>query len=284
MASGGFTEEFAVSSDGTRIGWLRIGSGPALIVCHGAARAAVHYRELARALSDRFTVALVDRRGRGLSGPTRPGHKLAQEIDDLAAVLRATGAERVFGHSGGGLYALEAARVLPVRWLAVYDPPVVLGRLMSLDWMSELVRAVEAHRPARAFALLARGLQLAPRLPVWLLAAGSWLVMRGSEGRKMAALVETLPADFAVLQEIGSDIARYAAVRCPTLLMDGAKSPAYLQRALDLLAGVLPDHRRVRIPDVSHNGPDVEAPRAVAEQLAAFFAAPARDAAQPQAQ
>jgi pimeloyl-ACP methyl ester carboxylesterase len=286
MATDGFTEEFTVSSDGTRIGWLRIGRGPALVVSHGGARAARHYRALALALADRFSVALVDRRGRGLSGPIRPGHNLAQEIDDLAAVLRATGAERVFGHSGGGLYALEAAPSLPIRWLAVYEPPVALAQLISIDWMPEMIRSVEAHRPARAFALLSRGLQLAPRLPIWLMAAGGWLMMRGREGREIAALIETLPADFAVLEEIGSDIARYAGVRCPTLLIDGARSPAYLQRAVDLLAGVLPDQRRVRIPDASHNAPDMEAPRAVAEQLAAFFAAPAQAlgaAAQPRA-
>lgn len=279
MTPDGFAEEFTVSSDGTRVGWLRIGRGPALVVSHGAARAARHYRQLARSLADQFTVALVDRRGRGLTGPIGPGHDLAREIDDLAAVLRATGAERVFGHSGGGLYALEAARVLPIRWLAVYEPPVVLAKLMSIDWMPELLRALDAGRKPRAFALLARGLQLAPRMPLVLLTAGSWLMMRGAAGKEIAGLLDTLPGDFAVLQEIGSDIARYADVRCPTLLMEGAKSPAYLQRALDLLAGVLPDQRRVRIPDVSHNAPDMEAPRVIAEQIAAFFAAPAREAA-----
>src|SRR5262245_41769705 len=117
-----FREHSAPSRDGARIGWQQLGRGPALVVNHGGARAGKHYRELARCLASRFTVVLMDRRGRGASGPAGPGYGLATEIEDLAAVMQATGAERVFGHSGGAVFALEAARVLPVRALAVYDP------------------------------------------------------------------------------------------------------------------------------------------------------------------
>src|ERR1044071_1725852 len=68
-----FREHSAPSRDGARIGWQQLGRGPALVVNHGGARAAKHYRELARCLASRFTVVLMDRRGRGAGGPAGPG-------------------------------------------------------------------------------------------------------------------------------------------------------------------------------------------------------------------
>jgi pimeloyl-ACP methyl ester carboxylesterase len=81
-------------------------------------------------------------------------------------------------------------------------------------------------------------------------------------------------------EALGPEPSRYADVRCPTLLLVGGKSPAFLSRAADLLQGVLPDARRVVLDGVSHNAPDQQAPARVAEQLAAFFAEAGAPAAQ----
>lgn len=262
-----FREHSAASRDGARIGWQQLGRGPALVVNHGGARAAKHYRELARCLASRFTVVLMDRRGRGASGPAGPGYGLATEIEDLAAVMQATGAERVFGHSGGAAFALEAARVLPIRELALYDPPIAV----ALDWVADLQRAVERGQRGRAMATVIRGLQLGPAMPRWLLAPLCGLMMRGAAGAEMMALFGTLPREARVIEPLIREPARYADVRCPTLVLVGGKSPAFLARGADRLHDALPDARRVVLEGVGHNGPDQEAPVRVAEQLAAFF-------------
>jgi pimeloyl-ACP methyl ester carboxylesterase len=47
-------------------------------------------------------VHVIDRRGPGASGPLGSSYSIDSECDDLEAVLVATGATHVFGHSYGG--------------------------------------------------------------------------------------------------------------------------------------------------------------------------------------
>src|SRR5690606_18487131 len=75
------------SADGTRIGYRILGSGPGVVLLHGAMSSGYHHLHLARLLADRFTAYLPDRRGRGLSGPYRPDDGLDTEVEDLAALL-----------------------------------------------------------------------------------------------------------------------------------------------------------------------------------------------------
>ena len=51
------------SVDGTVIGYRSLGSGPAVLLVHGGMKAAQHLMDLARVLSDGFTMHVVDRRG-----------------------------------------------------------------------------------------------------------------------------------------------------------------------------------------------------------------------------
>ncbi len=57
------------SADGTTIGYLQVGHGPAVVILHGSNESARSHTQLALALADAFTVYLPDRRGRGQSGP-----------------------------------------------------------------------------------------------------------------------------------------------------------------------------------------------------------------------
>jgi pimeloyl-ACP methyl ester carboxylesterase len=68
------------SRDGTPIGYLRTGRGPAVVILHGSMESARSHTLLARALADDFTVYLPDRRGRGMSGPHRPDHGVRTEV------------------------------------------------------------------------------------------------------------------------------------------------------------------------------------------------------------
>src|SRR4029078_13611895 len=114
------------SRDGTPIGYLKTGRGPAVVIMHGSMQSARSHTLLAQALAGDFTVYLPDRRGRGLSGPHRPDHSVRTEIEDLEAVLDAAGARRGFGGSAGGAVVLEAARTLPsLKQVALYEPAIV---------------------------------------------------------------------------------------------------------------------------------------------------------------
>ena len=111
------------SADGTSIGYLRLGQGPAVVLLHGSNESARSHTQLALALADAFTVYLPDRRGRGLSGPHRPDHGMRTEVEDLRAVVAVSGAQKVFGVSVSALIALQAARTVPaIRQVAAYEP------------------------------------------------------------------------------------------------------------------------------------------------------------------
>src|ERR1700748_3494329 len=101
------------SRDGTPIGYLKTGRGPAVVIMHGSMESARSHTLLAQALAGDFTVYLPDRRGRGLSGPHRPDHSVRTEVEDLQAVLAESGAQLVFGVSAGGLGVLGGARTMP---------------------------------------------------------------------------------------------------------------------------------------------------------------------------
>jgi pimeloyl-ACP methyl ester carboxylesterase len=116
------------SADGTRIGYLRAGQDPAVVIVHGSNESARSHTQRALALADAFTVYRPDRRGRGLSGPHQAGHSLRTEVEDLQAVLAESGASKVFSVSIGGLIALETARAgTVIRQLALYEPAIRPG-------------------------------------------------------------------------------------------------------------------------------------------------------------
>src|SRR5215212_2768733 len=101
------------SSDGTSIGYRRLGDGPGVVVVHGIMESAQSHTQLAERLADTFTVYLPDRRGRGRSGPNGSGYGVRKEVEDLGALLTETGADRVFGVSAGAIICLHAALTLP---------------------------------------------------------------------------------------------------------------------------------------------------------------------------
>src|SRR5215475_15433968 len=114
---------FVTSQDGTRIGYRQVGRGPGLVVLHGSMQWAGSHMRLAAALADAFTVYLPDRRGRGASGPAGDAYGMAREVEDVQALIEATGAGNLFGVSSSGLVALQAALTVPgIRRVAVYEP------------------------------------------------------------------------------------------------------------------------------------------------------------------
>src|SRR5690349_12333401 len=119
------TSRVVRSTDGTRIGYLSVGTGPAGVVIPGVLSMAADYARFARALSEHFTVHTIERRGRGESGPQGDDYSLVKECEDVLALQAETGAALLVGHSYGGLIALEVARNNKAfRKIAVYEPGV----------------------------------------------------------------------------------------------------------------------------------------------------------------
>jgi pimeloyl-ACP methyl ester carboxylesterase len=271
-----FVTKHVVSADGTRIAHEVIGAGPDLVIVHGVARMARDYRALASALASEFTVHLMERRGRGESGPQGEGYAIERECDDLRALLAATGARYLFGHSFGGLVALETVLDTPVDKLALYEPGVSIHGSLSMEWLPEFEAALGRGSHADAMAILIKSLGMVPELrhvPLWAVKAIARLLsLKGGEEQKgTIQCLPALPREFREACALDSDGERYRAVRCDTLLLAGETSPAYLLDAIRTLATIIPHARLTILPKLGHNAPDLQAPDLIAGELRRFF-------------
>lgn len=277
MTSGVVETVVVRSADGTAIACDVTGRGPALVVVPGSLRAARHYRTLATALADEFTVHVMDRRGRGGSGPQGAAYGIDRECDDLVAVLAHTDANLVFGHSFGGLVALETMLRrpdTPITRLAVYEPAVSVDGAISNEWLPELELAVAEGRTADGLISVISGLELAGPLthvPLRLRRTLVKAVMRGDLLADMRELLPTVHAEVAAATGLDSDGAKFAGVATDTLLMAGERGPEYLRHVVAALADVMPHAHPTILPRLAHNAPDLDAPAAVAAELRRYF-------------
>ena len=276
-----YTTGMVTSADGATIGYRQVGSGPGLILLHAGMHASQHYMRLAAALADTFTVYVPDRRGRGLSGPPGAQYSMARECEDVEALLTTTSSHFLFGHSSGGLIALQAALTLPaVRKVAVYEPPLSVQGSVPVSWVSRYEREVARGERAAALLTALKGLRVSRPttvLPRWLLLPFiMWTLRREKQTRNpndvsLEALIPTQRLDMRLVNEMDGRLARFTAMRAEVLLLGGKKSQMYLRKALDALQATLPQVKRITYPDLHHRGPNETAPERIAKDLRAFL-------------
>jgi pimeloyl-ACP methyl ester carboxylesterase len=110
------------SSDGVRIAYSVGGVGePALLFIHGALVDRSIWREQLEPLAARHRVVALDLAGHGASGRDRKNWTMQSFGEDVRAVADVVGLRKVIliGSSMGGPIALEAAKLLPGRTVAV---------------------------------------------------------------------------------------------------------------------------------------------------------------------
>jgi pimeloyl-ACP methyl ester carboxylesterase len=101
--------------DGGRVHVVERGSGPAIILLHGAGLAATVWAYQFRDLADRYRLIAVDLRGHGESRSGSDGTTIAAMADDVGEVLTSLDLRPalVVGHSMGGMTLLRLARRQP---------------------------------------------------------------------------------------------------------------------------------------------------------------------------
>ncbi|AQZ70757.1 alpha/beta hydrolase [[Actinomadura] parvosata subsp. kistnae] len=255
------------SPDGTLIAYDRHGEGPAVVLVQGAFTDRRHplMTAIATGLSRWFTVYNYDRRGRGGSGDTQP-YAVEREVEDLAAVIGAAGGSAmVFGGSSGAALALEAAVAIPgITKLAVWEPPYHVddsAPALPLDLAERLSLLVETGNRAEAVELFLVEAAEVPREAV----AG----MRSHPAwAEMEAVAHTLAYEAAVLGPGNAlPAALLADITQPTLVLNGADSPAWMANAGLEVAAAVPGAVRRVLEDQTHN----VAPEALVPELLEFF-------------
>src|SRR5260370_22689288 len=181
------TTGFVTSQDGTRIGYRRIGYGPGVVVVHGTMSSGYNHMQLAEQLSDAFTIYLIDRRSRDLSGPySKEDYSIQEEVEDLDALLTKTGAHQVFGVSSGGIICLQAALTLPtIHKAAIYEPPLSFAHAESAAALTRFDQEMAQGKVAAALITAMKASQMGPPifniLPYWLLEPLIGMVMKGED-------------------------------------------------------------------------------------------------------
>lgn len=254
------------SRDGTSIAYTTTGKGPALIIVTGATAFRAldpSLQELADLLADEFTIINYDRRGRGESGdngPYDPASAPAREIEDIAALIEATGGRAsLLGFSSGSVLALEAtAAGLPVDRLVMYEPPFILpGQDFpppAGDYVETLTRFGAGSDKDAAPAYFMQSLGMPPdaiegmkHSPVWPL---------------MQAVGPTIAYDGQVMFDAYYTAAKFPArwqkAAQPVLVLNGDASFNFMPAAADAVAAELPNATRQTLPGQDH-GPKPEA-------------------------
>ena len=234
------------SLDGTEIACHRSGTGPPLVLVHGTSSTGARWTPLLPALTRRFTVYAMDRRGRGASGDTEP-FAIEREYEDVAAVV--DGIEEpvnLLGHSYGALCCLEAAvRTSNLRRLVLYEPAfrsdVPMYEPGSRERLEELLAAGDREGVIIAFMREVVGVS---EEEVELIRASA-----GWEERLAAA--HTIPREFAD-GDYGFRPERFRELRVPTMLLMGGESPEFLRRPTQLVQRALPDARLVVLEGQQH--------------------------------
>lgn len=250
----------ARSADGTPIAVSRSGDGPALIMVDPAG--AFHgLRPMAGAipaLSRRFAVHTYDRRGRGESGDIAP-YAPEREVDDLAAVIELAGGEAdVYGFSSGAAVALRAAAAgLPIRRVALLEPPFVVGEPPDEEFDARLRELLARGDNAAAVDFFNRAVGVPEEWIEQLRAHPAW--------PGVVALAPTLRYDAELTATMTAEL--LAAVRMPVLVLNSAGSDDYLRGAALDVASRLPAGEHREVPGDWHGVDHTE----LAAQLTGWF-------------
>jgi pimeloyl-ACP methyl ester carboxylesterase len=270
----GSEPDVVVSADGTAIAYQTVGKGPAVLVVPGALAVSSDFAAFARELADRFTVHTMERRGRGESGAQGDDYSIDSECEDVAALQAATGATLLFGHSFGGLIALEAARRnRAFAKVAVYEPGVSVDGSIDTSWAPACRAQLARGQCLSAFITFARGInpQTTGRAPRWLLRLILPAAIRKREREQKYQLLPAAIREHEEVARLDNTYARYRDVTAEVLLMAGKDATATgAGRASRGLLPVLPKATLAEFPALDHFGPEKK-PKQVAEAVSAFF-------------
>ena len=257
--------EFVTSADGTRIGFDRQGTGPAVVLISGGSVDRMSNVGLAAALAGDGTILNYDRRGRGPSGDTQP-YAIAREIEDLAAVIEAAGGSAgVYGSSSGAVLGLHAAAAgLPIAKLALWEPPFIVDDSRprpAADTASVYRRLVAEGKRGEAVEYFMSTVVGLPDEFVAFAKTQPWWPAQ-------EALAHTLAYDAEIMADYSLPTELIGRVSVPTLVVHGTSSFEFIGTAAAALTDALPDGRRETLDGQSH---DVD-PAVLAPVLARFFA------------
>jgi len=265
------TERFTVRSrDGVEISAQKAGSGPALLLIHGALfNGTLSWGAVLGKLAEHLTVYAMDRRGRAPSGDAKE-YSISNEADDIAAVVEAIGAPAiVLAHSFGALASLGALdRLKTVSHLILYEPPVTAAgaRLDSDVVLANLDRALAANDREEIVTIFLRDqVRVPPENIARMRSSPIWPIV--------LQIASTLPRESRAVNTYRPSPARLGNWKTPTTLLLGANTTGLLRDAAFFVRDAIPGCRMVILDGQGH-GAMLDAPDFFAGKILEVALAP----------
>lgn len=235
-----------VHANGIDLQYYRTGTGPPLVLAHGAYNSGLRWLPLADDLADDWDLVAYDARGHGHSDAPGTGYTIDDRIEDLSGLITALDLDDpvLMGHSmGAGTVAWAAARDSDgPRAVVLVDPMGIHDR--PDDDSAE--RVADALKHAKRFA---------EQTVDDLVADDKHAQMDATNARRLAtARLNCEPHALAALAREGYPkplATTFPNIRCPTLLLRA--DVEIHERVRDLnAADALQTGRLVHIPDAGH--------------------------------
>ncbi|MEL7107319.1 MAG: alpha/beta fold hydrolase BchO [Pseudomonadota bacterium] len=253
----------------------RLGTGPSLVLLHGAGGATQSFRHLAPLLAEHFDVVMMDFPGQGFTRlGTRQRSGLRETTQDISALLEALEVDpkMIVAHSAGAAVALSLAEAR--TGLAVVGINPALRPFEGVaGWLFPALAKLLALNPfvPGIFARLSRG---AGRVEGLLTSTGSRLDPAGT------ALYQRLIEDRAHVDgtllmmaswSVNALLERLPRLCVPVLFLLGTRDGAVPNRVAEDAAGLLPNATVRKFAMQGHLLHET-APKDVAEAVIAFAA------------
>ena len=233
------------------------GAGDPTVMVHGSLVDRGSWDAVRPGLAQSLTVLTYDRRGHGESVGAVRTRPVRDDSGDLAELLEALDLfpVHVIAHSYGGAVAFRLAADRPemVRSIALHEPPF-FGLLdedpadalegervrAGTEAIRDLVRSGQRERAAREI------------VGAFSVEEGAWERLRPEVQQGLLRHVDRWAEELGDPEATRPDGALFAELLIPTLLTAGERSPAFVRRITDRLAGRLRNATLWTLPGVSH--------------------------------
>jgi len=236
-------------------------STPLAVLLHSTASNGGQWKSLTAWLAPSHLVLAPDLPG---YGPAKAQHGdtgdlLADAAPTIALIERHGAPAHLVGHSYGGAVALAIAMNRPdlVRSLSLIEP-VAFYLLRDGDAGDRRLLREIASVEGRIHDAIAAGtpeLGMAPFIDFWN-GEGSWAHLDPDRQSQLCAQIERVAANFAAIAHEPCRLAQIRAIRCPTLLIRGERSPEPVRRIIGILAAAISRGAKLaEIPSAGHMAP-----------------------------
>ena len=264
-----------VEANGTTLFVEESGEGEPMVFVHGSCVDQSTWFLVAADLASSFRTLTYDRRGHGKSPPGHGRGSIDEDVEDLAALLRALDlpAAHLVGNSFGASIALRLAVRYPdrVRTLSVHEPPLVFYLAEDLEQipvLEELVRiGGEIVERVTRGDVAGGARQFVDELA---LGSGGWKSLPESQRQVFIDNVRTWLDEQDEPGAYDIDRAALAKFPRPVLLSEGGRSPKHVRRVTQKIAAeTLPRARHVFVEEWGHI-PHLTHPAAYAAMVKEF--------------